>query len=107
MKIYIKENSLFARIAAWKLKQDKMAMVLGRTILLHNTTKAEIINNKKWLRHELAHVRQFHRHGFFPFLFSYIIESIRNGYKNNKYEKEARDAEEDISLDHDLIMNCS
>jgi hypothetical protein len=107
VKIYIKEDSLFARIAAWKLKQDKMAMVLGRTILLHNTTKAEIINNKKWLRHELAHVKQFRQHGFFNFLFQYIIESIRHGYRDNKYEKEARAAEEDISLDQDLVMHCS
>ncbi len=107
MKIYFKENSLFARIAAWKLKQDKMAMVLGHTILLHNTTRAEIINNKKWLRHELAHVKQFKQYGFLGFLFRYTIESIRNGYQNNKFEKEARAAEENGSLDYDIIMHCS
>ena len=99
MKYYIKENSLLARIAARKLKQDKMAMVLGKTILLHDTTAQEFINNRKWIRHELAHVQQFHRHGYVLFLIKYLFESIKTGYYNNKYEKEARAAEEDESLD--------
>jgi hypothetical protein len=99
LKYYIKENSLLARLAARKLKQDKMAMVLGKTILLHDTTRQEFINNRKWIRHELAHIQQFKKHGYFLFLIKYLVESIRNGYHNNKYEKEARLAEEDESLD--------
>lgn len=99
MKYYIKEDSLLARIAAKKLKQDKMAMVLGRTILLHDTTKQEFINNRKWIRHELVHIQQFEKHGYLPFLIKYLAESIKHGYYNNKFEKEARDAEEDESLD--------
>jgi len=99
VKYYIKENSLLARIAARKLKQDKMAMVLGKTILLHDTTAQEFINNRKWIRHELAHVQQFRRHGYVLFLIKYLFESIKTGYYNNKYEKEARAAEEDESLD--------
>ena len=99
MKYYIKENSFLARMAARRLKQDKMAMVLGRTILLHDTSTQEFINNRKWMRHELAHIIQFKRHGYLPFLVKYLVESIRNGYYNNKYEKEARAAEEDESLD--------
>lgn len=99
MKYYIKERSLLAKIAAWKLGQDKMAMVMGRTILLHDTSAQEFINNRKWIRHELAHIRQFEEHGYLPFLLKYLVESIRHGYYNNKYEKEARLAEEDESLD--------
>ncbi|MEO6315758.1 MAG: DUF4157 domain-containing protein [Chitinophagaceae bacterium] len=99
MKYYIKENSFLARLAARKLKQDKMAMVLGRTILLHDTSMQEFINNRKWIRHELAHIRQFQKHGYIIFLLRYLVESIRNGYYNNKYEQEARAAEEDESLD--------
>ena len=99
MKYYIKENSLLARIAARKLKQDKMAMVMGKTILLHDTTRQEFINNRKWIRHELAHVKQFKKYGYLLFLVLYLVESIKNGYYNNKYEKEARLAEEDESLD--------
>lgn len=76
-----------------------MAMVLGKTILLHDTSTQEFINNRQWIRHELAHVEQFKQHGYLPFLFKYLVESIRNGYYNNKYEREARAAEEDDRFD--------
>jgi hypothetical protein len=82
-------------------------MVLGKTILLHNTTHAELINNKRWLRHELAHVRQFQQYGYFRFLFLYLLESIKKGYHNNKFEREAREAENDGTLEKDLNLNCS
>ena len=77
-----------------------MAMVLGRTILLYDTTKAEFLSNKKWLRHELAHIKQFQQHGYLLFLLKYAIESWKNGYYNNRFEKEARKAEDDESLDN-------
>lgn len=90
---------MLASLAARRLKQDKMAMVLGKTILLHDTTTHEFISNRKWIRHELAHVQQFKKHGYMLFLFKYLLESIRNGYYNNKYEIAARAAEDDDSLD--------
>ena len=34
-------------------------------------------------------------HGFIGFLVKYLAESVRHGYHNNKYEKEARAAEEE------------
>lgn len=46
------------------------------------------------MRHELCHVKQYQDHGFFPFLFKYLLESISKGYTNNKFEIEARAAEE-------------
>jgi hypothetical protein len=107
VKCYIKEKSWMARIAALKLRQDKMAMVIGSTILLHNTTEAELINNKPWLRHELAHVRQFKQYGTFRFLVLYLLESIKHGYHNNKFEREARASENDETLDKHLILHCS
>jgi hypothetical protein len=107
VKYYIRENSLLARIAAWKLKQDKMAMVLGKTILLHDTSKEEFLSNKKWLRHEMVHIKQFQQHGYFLFLLKYLAESIKNGYNNNKFEKEARAGEEDETLDHQLVLRHS
>ncbi len=105
VKYYIKEDSLLARIAARKLKQDKMAMVLGRTILLHDTRREEFLNNKRWLRHELVHIRQFRQHGFLIFLLKYLIESIKNGYHNNKYEIEARNAEDDGSIELQMELH--
>nr|WP_214460545.1 DUF4157 domain-containing protein [Flavihumibacter fluvii] len=77
-----------------------MAMVLGKTIHLHNTSVAELHSNRRWLRHELAHVRQFKKLGFFRFLLLYAMESYKKGYHKNCFEVEARAAESDDSLDN-------
>lgn len=69
-------------------------MVLGKTIHLYNTTEAEFLKNEKWVKHELCHVKQFEEHGYFLFIIKYIWESIRKGYYNNRFEVEAREAEE-------------
>lgn len=48
----------------------------------------------EWLkRHERVHWKQMHRLGKFRFLFEYLMENIIVGYKNNKFEIEARQAE--------------
>jgi hypothetical protein len=52
-----------------------------------------LIENERWWKHELHHVRQFRQYGFWRFLFLYLIESFRHGYKNNRFEVEAREAE--------------
>jgi hypothetical protein len=89
----IKENSFIARIAAWKLGAESVAIVLGKTIYLHNTSTVEFLQNEQWVRHELCHIRQFREHGFVPFIFKYLLESLKHGYYNNKFEMEARAAE--------------
>lgn len=89
----IKENSWLAKIAAKKLHSHAVAMVLGNTIHLHNTTRQEFLQNKKWVKHELCHVQQFKQHGYILFIIKYLWESIRKGYHNNKFEVEARAAE--------------
>jgi len=89
----VKENSWFARLAAWKLKSTSVAIVLGHTIHLYHTKKGEFLQNTTWLKHEICHIKQFDEHGFFPFILKYIWESIQKGYYNNKYEVEARKAE--------------
>lgn len=45
-------------------------------------------------RHELEHIYQVERLGWFRFYLTYIWESIRHGYKKNKYELEAEAVEE-------------
>lgn len=90
----IKENSWLAKAAAYKLKSNNAAIVFGNTIHLYGVTKNDFLQNEKWLKHELCHVQQFRQHGCFPFIAKYIVESIRKGYYNNKYEVEARLAEE-------------
>jgi hypothetical protein len=91
----IKENSWIARIAAMKLNAASVAIVLGHTIHLHNTKRDEFLRNEQWVKHELCHIRQFEEHGFGWFILKYLVESIRHGYYNNKYEIEAREAEHD------------
>ena len=91
--VKIKEKSWLAAIAAWKLGSNSVAMVIGKTIHLHNVSKADFLSNEKWVKHELCHIRQSREEGHIVFILKYLLESIRNGYYNNKYEKEARDAE--------------
>ncbi len=90
----IKENSWLAKIAAWKLKSDSVAMVLGKTIHLHNASEAEFLLDEKWVKHELCHIKQFKEHGYFGFLVKYLWESLQKGYYNNRFEVEARNAED-------------
>lgn len=90
---FLKENSWVARLAAFKLGIKRVAIVIGSTIHLHNTSKQEFLNDDKWVKHELCHIRQFKEHGYFTFIAKYIWESLKNGYYNNKYEVEARRAE--------------
>ena len=90
----IKENSWIAKIAAKKLRSDKVAIVVGRTIHLYQTSKKQFLLNERLLKHELCHIKQFQQNGYLLFIVKYLWESIKNGYHNNKYEVEAREAEE-------------
>ena len=44
-------------------------------------------------RHELEHIYQVERLGWFKFYLTYLWQSIRVGYKKNKYEIEANAVE--------------
>lgn len=90
----IKEKSWLAKIAAKKLGSKNVAMVLGKTIHLHNTSKAAFLKDEKWVKHELCHINQFKQHGYVGFIVKYLWESIRKGYYNNRFEVEARQAED-------------
>jgi len=96
--VRIKEGSFLAQVAAWKLKSDNAAIVIGNTIYLYNASRREFLKNKAWLCHELKHIQQFRQYGFIPFVFIYLWESLVRGYENNKYEIEARAAEKDEHL---------
>ena len=93
MDYRIKENSWVARLAARKMSAGKLSIVFGKTIHLHNTTKEEFLKNKRWVKHELCHIEQYKRLGFVRFIVLYVWDWMRNGYYNNKFEVEARQAE--------------
>lgn len=58
------------------------ASSIGNVILLSNNILP------KDLEHELIHVAQYERRPFIQ-AFLYTVETLRNGYNNNKYEIEA------------------
>lgn len=97
-RVAIKENSLIAKVAALKLGAKRLAIVVNKNIYLYNTDKQSFVKNTTWLLHELKHVEQYRRLGTLKFIIKYLLESIRHGYHNNKFEVEAREAEQNHSL---------
>ena len=93
MEFTIKENSWIARLAAWKLHCQKVAVVLGKTIHLYHVSKNDFLRDEEWVKHEMCHIRQFKKYGFLAFIFRYLWESLRVGYHNNRFEAEAREAQ--------------
>ena len=98
LEVRIKENSWLAKIAARKLKCDCVAMVFGKTIHLYNSTREEFLKNQYWVRHEIAHVKQYKQLGVLKFLLFYLIETVKNGYEKNRFEIDARQKESDVSI---------
>ena len=92
-RVRIRENSFMARIGALVLKSQRMAMVIGSTIHLYNTSKETFLANESWVKHELCHVEQYKQYGRAGFILRYLFESIRKGYYHNRFEAEARRAE--------------
>lgn len=86
----IVENSPFARIARVVLHSRSVAMVLGNSIHLSGATREQFLRDPYWVAHEMCHIRQFREHGYLPFLWKYLLESVRVGYFHNKFEAEAR-----------------
>jgi len=93
MEFLIKENSWIAKIAARKIHSDNVAIVIGKTIHLYHVSKKDFLKNEKWVKHEMCHINQFKKYGFFTFIFKYLWESMKVGYYENKFEAEARKAE--------------
>jgi len=64
------------------------AVTIGDTIVVHPDTPLD----ERLLRHELAHVRQWARRPY-TFPLRYALAHLRHGYRDNPYEREAREAE--------------
>ncbi len=89
----IKVDAWQARIAARWLKSKRVALVLGETIYLWGVCKDCFLEDDGWVKHEMTHLAQFKKYGYFRFILMYLLESIRNGYHNNRFEVEARESE--------------
>ncbi|MBS1775668.1 MAG: DUF4157 domain-containing protein [Bacteroidetes bacterium] len=96
--VRIKENSWLARWAAKKMKCNSVALVVGRTIYLHNRSPSQFLQDKQWVLHELKHVEQYQKNGWIRFLWLYGLETLKNGYANNRFEVEARASVHDETL---------
>ena len=95
MELRLKNNHGLQNWLQKKLKSKNVAIVIGSTIHLYNVTKQQFLQNEKWVKHEVCHLKQFQKHGHFIFILKYLWESMRHGYHQNKYEEEARKAEEE------------
>lgn len=65
-----------------------VAMTLGHTIHV----RADYLPPRT-VRHELKHVEQFQRYGFWGFIARYLYQCARYGYRDAPLEIEAQDAE--------------
>jgi hypothetical protein len=104
MKVYIIQNSFIANLASIILRTERMAVTIGNKIYLHNCNKQNFLSNKKWVCHEITHIIQYKRLGIAKFIFSYLLQCLINGYKNNKFETEARERENDSTLTEGIIF---
>lgn len=55
-------------------------------------------------RHELQHVYQIQRDGFFKFYFKYLWYLLRHGYLDNPYEVEAFAVQHDPLTDEEQVL---
>jgi hypothetical protein len=79
-----RRGGLPPRIGGWALgRASVLGIAVGRTIFLAPATELDIA----LLLHEVAHVQQFEQVSAFPA--RYLWESLRRGYHNNRFEREA------------------
>lgn len=90
-RVIVKTDSFLARIACRWMKSNSVAMVMGKTIHVYGARPMDLLNNMDWLLHEMVHIRQFEENGYIRFIGLYLLESMKHGYHNNRYEIEARD----------------
>jgi hypothetical protein len=93
IQVTIKENAWLARWAAHRLCAYSCAIVFGKTICLHNVSRDQFLEDESYVFHEVTHVKQWLKHGYFIFPIKYVYYSFKYGYYNNPFEKEAREME--------------
>jgi hypothetical protein len=82
--IMVKNNALIVRVHGfwWYPVKGVRAMTLGNVVLLGKNIK------KADLEHEMIHIGQTMREPLIHHLLS-LYQTLKYGYKNNKYEQEA------------------
>lgn len=95
MVVFIRENSRMAMIAAGWMGMPNAAMVIGNTVYLWGASRQEFLRDQQWVRHEVVHVLQYQKYGVLLFWWLYIADSVKKGYNDNRFEREARNFERD------------
>ena len=81
----VRRGGLPPRVGGWCLgRRTVSGITLWRTIWL----APEAPPAAELLLHELRHVQQFQAHATFPL--RYLWESVRRGYRHNRFEVDAR-----------------
>jgi len=77
------------------LEKDKdYALTLTKNTVLYPCDESKV--SAHWRAHEEEHKKQLATYGWIPFVIMYLIETIKHGYENNKYEIEARVAADKV-----------
>ncbi|MDB4949280.1 MAG: hypothetical protein JWM27_1929 [Gemmatimonadetes bacterium] len=88
--VTLRRGRLVTAIGGWmgRMGAPAAAVTLRRTIVVDR----DVALSPRLLAHELEHVRQWSAVPLFPL--RYALESARRGYWNNRFEVEARAAED-------------
>lgn len=84
-KMRLRRGGLAVRVGGWALgRRTVAAITLWRTVFVAPGVALEA----ELLLHELRHLHQFEASAAFPI--RYLWESVRRGYRANRYEADAR-----------------
>ena len=100
-KVRVVENSAIAKVVAKIKREEIYAITFGKTIFI-SCKKEEFLAQEWWVKHELAHVRQYEKHGILRFLALYTYYAVFHPKSVNPFELEAETAEhsDESSLAH-------
>lgn len=85
-----KYNNWFAKILNLFSPGKNFAITLSKDCVRYSCSKEIVDSNPKWRKHEECHKKQISDLGLLKFYWQYFIDFLKHGYKNNKFEVEAR-----------------
>lgn len=88
--------------AGWIIPRDYDGLTLGRTIFI----RPGVVVGRDFLAHELMHVLQWERLGFWGFVWNYGWTFVRDGfrYRNIDLEEEARNPTPEVQAWADRLL---
>lgn len=84
-------NSKLAKLLKRITGAGEYAITTGKSCCRYSCSEDFV--SAAWRKHEETHKKQFVELGCFQFVIQYLWETVKHGYKNNKFEIEARHGE--------------